>query len=138
MSNCRECGNPIVFRYINGRNIPIHINGGCNGRSGRLFVNTEDPIKQSLLGENSGIFTYIFIFILVSFLGAFLFYPLSFAFIFILFDWSTAKSSSYGTSVIICYFFIFNDLLEDKNNNIELFIKSAFVTFSIIALYLIY
>lgn len=138
MSNCRECGNPIIFRYVNGRNIPIHTSGGCNGEPGRYFINTGETVKQGFLGENSGIFTYLSTFILGSFLGAFLIYPLSFAFIFILFDLATAKSYSYETSFMICYFSIFHGLLEDENNNIEIFHKSVFITALIITIYLIY
>lgn len=29
MGTCSRCGNPVEFRYINGRCIPLHINGGC-------------------------------------------------------------------------------------------------------------
>ncbi|MCP5212994.1 MAG: hypothetical protein H6998_18920 [Hahellaceae bacterium] len=30
MSRCSRCGNPIEFRYVKGRCIPLHIKGGCN------------------------------------------------------------------------------------------------------------
>jgi len=31
MSTCSRCGNPIEFRYIEGRCTPIHPDGGCTG-----------------------------------------------------------------------------------------------------------
>lgn len=31
MSICSRCGNPIEFRYIGGKCIPLHLNGGCLG-----------------------------------------------------------------------------------------------------------
>lgn len=31
MSTCSRCGNPIEFRYVNGRCVPMHLNGGCIG-----------------------------------------------------------------------------------------------------------
>lgn len=31
MSICSRCGNPVEFRYINGRCIPMHFEGGCIG-----------------------------------------------------------------------------------------------------------
>jgi hypothetical protein len=32
LSSCNVCGEPIVFRYVDGRPTPIHINGGwCRG-----------------------------------------------------------------------------------------------------------
>jgi hypothetical protein len=30
MSTCRKCGQPIIFRYMDGICTPIHIEGGCN------------------------------------------------------------------------------------------------------------
>ena len=29
MGTCSRCGNPVEFRYINGRCIPLHVNGSC-------------------------------------------------------------------------------------------------------------
>lgn len=38
MPNCIHCGETIEFRYIDGRSIPLHLNGGsCNG--GSISVN---------------------------------------------------------------------------------------------------
>ncbi len=34
MGICSRCGNPIEFRYINGRCIPFHFYGSCIGASG--------------------------------------------------------------------------------------------------------
>ncbi|EDM65947.1 hypothetical protein PE36_08096 [Moritella sp. PE36] len=31
MSSCSRCGNPVEFRYVNGRCIPLHLYGGCIG-----------------------------------------------------------------------------------------------------------
>ncbi|MET4027768.1 endogenous inhibitor of DNA gyrase (YacG/DUF329 family) [Marinobacter sp. MBR-99] len=33
MSICSKCGNPVEFRYVNGRCIPMHFEGGCIGSS---------------------------------------------------------------------------------------------------------
>lgn len=30
MQRCRECGMPVEFRFIDGRCIPLHTNGGCS------------------------------------------------------------------------------------------------------------
>src|SRR5690606_3548185 len=38
MSTCSRCGNPVEFRYVNGRCIPLHLYGGCIG-SGNSGVN---------------------------------------------------------------------------------------------------
>lgn len=38
MSTCSRCGNPVEFRYVNGRCIPLHLYGGCIG-SGNSSVN---------------------------------------------------------------------------------------------------
>jgi len=38
MSTCSRCGNPVEFRYVNGRCIPMHLYGGCIG-SGNSGVN---------------------------------------------------------------------------------------------------
>lgn len=35
MSTCDKCGNPIEFRYVNGRCIPLHLYGGCIGSSSK-------------------------------------------------------------------------------------------------------
>ncbi|WKH88807.1 hypothetical protein QYQ40_26830 (plasmid) [Klebsiella pneumoniae] len=35
MSTCDKCGNPIDFRYVNGRCIPMHLYGSCIGSSSR-------------------------------------------------------------------------------------------------------
>lgn len=34
MPNCDTCGGEIEFRYIDGRCVPIHLNGGCSAGSG--------------------------------------------------------------------------------------------------------
>jgi len=34
MSVCSRCGNPVEFRYVGGRCIPLHLNGGCNSAGG--------------------------------------------------------------------------------------------------------
>lgn len=31
MSSCSRCGNPIEFRYIDGKCIPLHLHGECTG-----------------------------------------------------------------------------------------------------------
>jgi hypothetical protein len=31
VSICSRCGNPVEFRYINGKSIPMHFEGGCVG-----------------------------------------------------------------------------------------------------------
>lgn len=31
MSTCSRCGNPVEFRYVNGRCVPLHLEGGCIG-----------------------------------------------------------------------------------------------------------
>lgn len=36
MATCSRCGQSIMFRYIEGRCIPIHPDGGCGGVSGSL------------------------------------------------------------------------------------------------------
>lgn len=38
MTTCSRCGNPVEFRYVNGRCIPLHLYGGCIG-SGNSGVN---------------------------------------------------------------------------------------------------
>lgn len=38
MSTCSRCGNPVEFKYVNGRCIPLHLYGGCIG-SGNSVVN---------------------------------------------------------------------------------------------------
>src|SRR5690606_41639131 len=38
MSTCSRCGNPVEFRYVNGRCIPLHLYGGCTGE-GKSRVN---------------------------------------------------------------------------------------------------
>lgn len=30
MSLCNRCGKPVEFRYVNGRCVPLHIDGGCS------------------------------------------------------------------------------------------------------------
>jgi hypothetical protein len=34
MATCSRCGNPVDFRYIGGRCIPLHASGGCGSRGG--------------------------------------------------------------------------------------------------------
>lgn len=29
MASCSRCGNPITFRYVDGRCVPLHLHGGC-------------------------------------------------------------------------------------------------------------
>lgn len=37
MGLCSRCGNPVTFRYVNGRCVPIHNSGGCtNSGAGRV------------------------------------------------------------------------------------------------------
>lgn len=31
MATCRRCGNPVEFRLVDGRCIPLHLNGSCIG-----------------------------------------------------------------------------------------------------------
>ena len=31
MSICNRCGKPVEFRYVNGRCVPLHVDGGCSG-----------------------------------------------------------------------------------------------------------
>lgn len=38
MSTCSRCGNPVEFRYVNGKCIPLHLYGGCIG-SGNSNIN---------------------------------------------------------------------------------------------------
>jgi hypothetical protein len=30
MPVCDSCGGDIIFRYVDGRNTPIHLSGGCS------------------------------------------------------------------------------------------------------------
>ena len=34
MQRCRQCGEPVEFRFIDGRCIPLHTSGGCSNSSG--------------------------------------------------------------------------------------------------------
>jgi len=36
MQRCRECGMPVEFRFIDGRCIPMHTDGGCSGSGQNL------------------------------------------------------------------------------------------------------
>ena len=36
MGICSKCGNPVEFRYVRGRCIPMHFDGGCIGSSSRV------------------------------------------------------------------------------------------------------
>lgn len=36
MATCSRCGKEIEFRYIDGRCIPLHLNGGCNDSDGAI------------------------------------------------------------------------------------------------------
>lgn len=38
MSTCSRCGDHVEFRYIDGHCIPLHLSGGCGGRSGSSDV----------------------------------------------------------------------------------------------------
>lgn len=35
MARCRHCGQPVEFRFIEGRSTPLHTNGGCSGTGGK-------------------------------------------------------------------------------------------------------
>ena len=44
MTTCNRCGEQITFRKIDGKTIPIHPNGGCNGSyGGRNRVRATSP-----------------------------------------------------------------------------------------------
>ena len=46
MSTCNTCGREIEFRYINGRCIPMHIDGGCDAYCGSILnINIVRPFK---------------------------------------------------------------------------------------------
>lgn len=34
MATCSRCGQPVEFRYVDGRCIPLHLYGGCGGSGG--------------------------------------------------------------------------------------------------------
>jgi len=53
MSTCSRCGNPIEFRYVNGRCVPLHLSGGCIG-DGNSRVNDYSGYNFS---ENSTCFS---------------------------------------------------------------------------------
>ena len=36
MQRCRQCGEPVEFRFIDGRCIPLHTSGGCSNSSGAV------------------------------------------------------------------------------------------------------
>src|SRR3546814_10295653 len=36
MTVCAKCGQPVEFRFINGRPIPLHFEGGCPGSRGTV------------------------------------------------------------------------------------------------------
>lgn len=36
MATCSRCGQPVEFRYIDGKCIPLHLNGGCGSESSVL------------------------------------------------------------------------------------------------------
>jgi hypothetical protein len=36
VSSCSKCGGTIIFRKVDGRIIPLHLSGGCSGKSGSL------------------------------------------------------------------------------------------------------
>lgn len=38
MATCSRCGQPVEFRYIDGRCIPLHLNGGCGWGGGASNV----------------------------------------------------------------------------------------------------
>lgn len=52
MQRCRECGQPVEFRFINGRCVPLHTEGGCsnaprNGATGLIKRSTESECRWS-------------------------------------------------------------------------------------------
>ena len=34
MTVCAKCGQPVEFRFMDGRPIPLHFEGGCSGSQG--------------------------------------------------------------------------------------------------------
>lgn len=56
MSTCGYCGEEIEFRYINGRPIPIHVNGGwCSAYGSGSNTRTTKPFRsfQSYVNPNA-------------------------------------------------------------------------------------
>lgn len=47
MTTCSRCGQPVDFRYIGGRCIPLHPNGGCGGGGGASNVNNFAGYRRS-------------------------------------------------------------------------------------------
>lgn len=48
MQICRHCGSPVEFRFIDGRCIPMHTEGGCTGISGRP---DDSQVRRSVSSE---------------------------------------------------------------------------------------
>lgn len=43
---CDDCGGEIIFRYMGGRPIPIHLDGGCGGGSGGSYVEEPEVLQE--------------------------------------------------------------------------------------------
>lgn len=44
MKVCAKCGQPVEFRFIDGRPIPLHFEGGCSGSSG---TSSNERVRRS-------------------------------------------------------------------------------------------
>lgn len=47
MSTCSRCGNPITFRYVDGRCVPVHLSGVCSGGGGHSSSNDYSGYSRS-------------------------------------------------------------------------------------------
>jgi len=46
MAACSRCGNPVTFRYVDGRCVPLHLSGECTGGFSRNFTNNSRHIRS--------------------------------------------------------------------------------------------
>ena len=47
MATCSRCGNPITFRYVDGRCVPLHLSGGCSDGGGQSSSNDYSGYSRS-------------------------------------------------------------------------------------------